>query len=75
MTRMMKRKIHPDIEGKIIQKNYKEIQLMSNLLMPDFNTDGPPNESISLLQTQGTLAIYIYMLILTFITNELINVL
>ncbi|KAM7511874.1 hypothetical protein LguiB_010749 [Lonicera macranthoides] len=52
MTRMMKRKIHPDIEGKIIQKNYKEIQIMSNLLMPDFNTDGPANESLSLLQTQ-----------------------
>ncbi|KAA8516208.1 hypothetical protein F0562_019387 [Nyssa sinensis] len=52
MTRMLKRKIHPDLEGKI---HGKESQTKANILGLGNDKYGANNESVSLLQTQDAI--------------------
>lgn len=57
MTRMLKRKIHPELEGKI-QK--PEDQIKASTAVGGLATVGNGAiESVSLLQTQGSIILYL----------------
>ena len=64
MKRMKKRKIHPDLEGKLVKKECATITTTTPTVLACFKTHHGLNESGSLLQTRGTcVCIYIYVCI------------
>lgn len=58
MKRMKKRKIHPDLEGKLVKKE-GTITTSTPTVLACFKTHHGLNDSASLLQTRG---IYIYII-------------